>query len=79
MNCIPGNALDSSDGRLIQALDTERGNLIKDRTPVLESMIRSPGYRAERLPTSPAPVATTLSPSSRVEAMANDGPGVDFS
>jgi hypothetical protein len=42
MHRIPGNALDSSDGRLIQALDTEGGDLIEDRTPVLESVIRCP-------------------------------------
>ena len=67
------------DGGLVQTFDTEGGDLIKDRTPVLESMIRCPGCRAERLPTSLALVATTLSPSSLVEAMANDGSGVAFS
>jgi len=76
MHSVPGNSLDSSDGGLVQTFDTEGGNLIKDRTTVLESMIRCPGCRAERLTANPAPVATTVPPSSRVEAMANDGSGV---
>ena len=42
-------------------------------------MIRCPDCRAERLPTNLALVATTLSPSSPVKAMANDGPSVAFS
>ena len=79
MDCIPGNALDSSDDRLVQALDTEGGNLIEDRMPVLESVIRCPDCRAERLSTSLATVSTSFPPSSRVEAMANDGSGDAFS
>ena len=79
MNRIPGNLLDSSNGGLAQTFDTEGGDLIEDRTPVLESVIRCPDSRAERLPTSLALVATSFPPSSRVEAMANDGSGVAFS
>jgi hypothetical protein len=79
MNCIPGHALDSSDGGLVQTFDTEGGKLIEVRTPALQSVIGCPGCRAERLPTSLALVATTLSPSSRVEAMANGGSTVAFS
>jgi hypothetical protein len=60
MNCIPGNALGSSDGRFVQAFDAKSCHLIKDRATVLESMIRCAGCRAERLPTSPASVSTTL-------------------
>jgi hypothetical protein len=78
MNRVPGNTLDSSDGRLIQTFDTESSNLIKHRTPVLKSIIRCPGGRAERLSTSPTLVATTLSRPSRVEAVANDGSDVAF-
>jgi hypothetical protein len=43
MNCIPGNALGSSDGRFVQAFDAKSGDLVKDRATVLESMIRCAG------------------------------------
>ena len=79
MNRIPGDSLDSSDGRLVQAFDTESGDFIKGGAPVLESIIGCPGCRAECLPTSPALVATTLPPPGRVEAVANDGSGSGFS
>jgi hypothetical protein len=79
MHRIPGNLLDSSNGGLAQTFDTEGGDLIKDHAPVLESMIRSPGCRAERLPTSPATVSTPFPPSGLVEAMANNGSEVAFS
>jgi hypothetical protein len=54
-------------------------NLIKDDSPMLESMIGCSDCRAERLPTNLALVATTLSPSSLVKAVANDGSSVAFS
>ena len=72
MDRIPGDPLDSSDGRLIQALDTVRGDFIERGATVLESIIRCPVCRAERLSTSLALVATTLSRLRRVEAVAND-------
>jgi hypothetical protein len=72
MNRIPSNPLDSSDGGLVQTLDTESRNFIKGATPVLKSMIGCSGCRAERLPTILATVSTSFPPSSRVEAMAND-------
>ena len=78
MNRIPGDSLDSSDGGLVQAFDTERGDFIKGRATVLESIIRCAGCRAECLPTSLALVATTLSPPGLVEAMANDGSDAVF-
>jgi hypothetical protein len=40
MNRIPGNSLDSSDGGFVQTFDTEGGDFIKDRTPMLESIVR---------------------------------------
>jgi hypothetical protein len=43
MDRIPGDALDSSDGRLVQTLDTEGGDFIKGGATVLESIIRRPG------------------------------------
>ena len=79
MDRVPSNSLDPSDGGLVQTFNTEGGDLIKGASPVLESMIRCPDCRAERLPASRATVATALSPSSRVEAMANDGSGVTSS
>jgi len=79
MDRVPGNTLDASDSGLVQTFDTESSNLIKDRTLVLKSVIRCPGGRAEGLSTSPALVATTLSPPRRVEAVANDGSDVAFS
>jgi hypothetical protein len=79
MNRIPSNPLDSSDGGLVQTLDTESRNFIKGATPVLKSMIGCSGCRAERLPTILATVSTSFPPSSRVEAMANDGSGDAFS
>jgi hypothetical protein len=72
MDCIPGNALGSSDGRFVQAFDAKSCDLVKDRATVLESMIRCAGCRAERLPASPAPVSTTLPPCGLVETVADD-------
>ena len=79
MDRVPGNSLDSSDGRLIQAFDAERRNFIKGGSPVLESMIRCTSCRAERLPTSLALVATTLPPPGLVEAVGDDVSGSGFS
>jgi hypothetical protein len=78
MNRIPGNSFDSSDRRLVQAFDTQSSNSIKRGATVLESIIRCATGRGERLPTSLALVATTLSPSSFVKTMANDGAHVVF-
>jgi hypothetical protein len=79
MHRIPGDSLDSSNGRLVQTLDTERGDFIKRGAAVLESIISCPGCRAARFPTSLALVATTLTPPSCVETMANDGSDVALS
>jgi hypothetical protein len=78
MDRIPSNSLDPSDGRFVQTFDTEGGDLIKHRTPVLESMIRCQGCRAECLPTNLALVATTLPALGLVEAMADDTFGSGF-
>jgi hypothetical protein len=75
MNCIPGDSFDSSDGRLVQTLDTQGGDLIKDCTSMLDSIIWRPSCRAKCLPTNLALVATTLPSCCLVEAMANDGCG----
>ena len=81
---VPGKALEASDGGLAHAFDTtEGGNSIKGGATVLQSIIRCPAGRpagrAERLSTNLALVATTLSPLSRVEAVANDGSDIAFS
>src|SRR5262249_39647203 len=73
MDCVPGDLLPSSDGRLIQAFDTEAGDFIEPGATVLESIIRCPVCRAERLAASLALVATTLCRLGPVEAVANDG------
>ena len=78
MDRIPGNSLDASNGRLVQTLDTEGGDLIKDRTPVLESMIGCSGCRAERLPTNLALVATMVFPPGFVESAADEVSGSGF-
>ena len=73
------NEVFSFEGGLVQTFDTEGGKLIKDHTPVLESMIGCLGCRAELLPTNPAMVSTSFPPSGLVEAVVNDSPGVAFS
>ena len=78
MDRVPGNSFDSSDGGLIHALDTEGGDFIEPGPTVLESIVGSPVCRAKRLPASPAPIATTLPPSGRVDGVANDGSDVTF-
>jgi hypothetical protein len=71
MDRIPGNSLDPSDGGLIQTLDTEKG-FIKGGAPVLETIIRCSGSRAETSCRKSRTVAATLSPSCLVEAMSKD-------
>ncbi len=78
MHRIPGNPLDSSDGGLVQTLDTEGGDFVKRGAAELESIISCPGCRGERLRTNLALVAATLASSSLVEAMVNNGSGVGF-
>jgi hypothetical protein len=74
MHCVPCDLFDSSDGGLVGSFNAESRHFIEGSTTVLESMIRSSGCRAERLPTSLTLVATTLAPPSPIEAMANDSP-----
>jgi hypothetical protein len=52
MHHVPTDLLGSSNSRLIEAFDTEGGDLVKDCTPMMDSIIRCPSCRAERLPTS---------------------------
>jgi hypothetical protein len=78
MHRVPGNPLNSSDGGLVQAFDTEGGDFIEDCTPVLESLIRCTCCRAERLPTNLATVSTSFPPSCFVEAVTDDTFGRSF-
>jgi hypothetical protein len=66
VNRVSLSSFDSSDRRFVQTLDTEGGNLVKDPTPMLDSNNKVSGYRAERLPTGSALVATTLAPEVRI-------------
>jgi hypothetical protein len=43
MDGIPGNSLDSSNGRFVHPFDAKSRDLIKDYAPVLESIIRGSG------------------------------------
>jgi len=76
MNSVPADSVDSSNGRLVEAFDTEGGDSIKRGAAVLESIIRRASRRGKGLPTSLTLVPTTLSPPRRVEAVADDGPDV---
>src|SRR5262249_29619935 len=73
MHGVPADPVDSSDNRLVEALDTEGGDSIKCGATVLESIIGRASRRGEGLSTSLTLVPTTLSPPRRVEAVATDG------
>ena len=79
MDRIPSDSLDTSNGRFAHAFDAQSRDFIKSGGPVLESIIGCPDRRAESLPTSPALVATTLSPPSLVETVTDDASGSGFS
>ena len=79
MNGIPGDSLYPSYRGLVQALDAERGDLIKDRATVLESVVRCAGVGAKRPSTSPTPGSTPFPQLGYVEAEADDAPGTGFS
>jgi hypothetical protein len=46
---IPGDSLDTSDGRLVQAFDAQGGDLVEGRATMLQSMLRRRGVHAEGL------------------------------
>ena len=79
MDRVPGDSFDSSNGRPIHALDTEGPNFIERGATVLQSITWCLVCRAERLATSLALVATTLSPPGRVKTVPNDGSDFTFS
>src|SRR5262245_27662959 len=79
MNGIPSDSFGSTDGRLVEAFHAKSRHFIKSGATVLQPIIRCPARRAECLATRLAPVATTLSASSHIEAVTNDGSGVAFS
>src|SRR5687768_11032585 len=69
---MEGNSLDPSDSRFAYAFDAQSRDFIKSGATVLESIIGCPARRAECLPTSSAPVATTLSPPSLEETVTDN-------
>ena len=79
MNRIPRNSLDSSNGGFAHPFDAQGSDFIKGGATVLESIIGHPGRGAEGLPTSPALVATTLSPPSPVETVTDNASCSGFS
>src|SRR4029453_13375672 len=79
MNRIASYWLDPGDSRFAHAFDAQSRDFIKSGAPVLESIIRCAGRRAECLPTSSALVATTLSPPSRIETVTDNASCCGFS
>jgi hypothetical protein len=79
MNCIPRDSFDSSDSGFVEAFHAESRYFIKSGATVLQPIIRCPARRAECLATRLAPVATSLSAPSPVEAVTNDSSSVIFS
>jgi hypothetical protein len=75
MNLIPAGPLYPSNRGLVQAFDTEGGDLIDGRATMLESTVWRTGVRAERLSVSSATISTTRPPSGFIESVANDVSG----
>ena len=78
MHRIPRDLFDSSNGGLVQTLDTEGGNFIKRGAAMSESTVGGPRCQGECLPTTPTLVATTLPSPGLVETIANNSPGGSF-
>ena len=76
---IPGDALNSRDRGLIEAFDTKSGNLVKGRSPMLESIVKCSRIGAERLLASLTPVSTTLPPPGLIKTKTDDVSGNGFS
>ena len=78
MNSIPRDSLYPGYRGLAHSVDAERSDLIEGRAPVLETMVRGAGVRAESLTASatskPSPPAG-LNP---VEAISDEGAGWAF-
>ena len=72
---IPADALDAGDGRFVQPLDAETGNLIKGSAAMLKPMVRSAGIGAERLLAGLASISTALPKAGLVETKTDNGSG----
>ena len=79
IDCIPTDALDAGDSRLVQAFDAETRNLIKGGAAMLEPIVRSSGIGAERLLACLASISTALSPTGLIETKTDDISGNGFS
>jgi hypothetical protein len=69
---VPGNLLDSGDGRLVHTLDAESGDFIEHSSAMLEAVIDSATVPAEGPAATLASEATTFAPPSWVESKTND-------
>ena len=69
---IPGNLLDSGDGRLVDTLDAESGNLIEHGSAMLEAVINRAAVSAESPVTTLASESSAFSPPSLVESKTNN-------
>ena len=69
---VPAESLGPRDGRLADALDAERGDLIESAPAVLKTVVRGVHRRAERFPAFRATVTASLPRLGPVEAVTND-------
>jgi hypothetical protein len=76
---VPGYVFDSGNRGFVQAFDAKCGNFVESRATVLKFMVECPAIPTESFPTILASVSPTLSPPSLVEAIIDDGIGVQFS
>jgi hypothetical protein len=69
---VPGNLLDSGDGRFIHTLNTHNGELIEHCSANLEPVIDGAAGAAKGLAAGIASEATTSAPASLLETETND-------
>ena len=79
MDRIPGNSLDSSDGRFVHTFDAQSRDFIESGPPVLKSMVGCTSVRAEGLPARPALESTTLPTPGLVETVTDNASCSGFS
>jgi len=72
IHCIPGNMLDSGDGRFVDSLDAESGNLIEHGSAMLEAVIDRAAVSAEGPATTLASESSAFSPAGLVESKTNN-------
>ena len=69
---IPGDLLDSGDGRLVHTLDAESGDLIEHSPAMLEPVINGAAVSAEDPAATLASESSAFSPAGLVESKTND-------